>query len=56
MSIYYKQLQQLCIAIDKHWDIFTNDVEVRIMKNYAMVSRRFTIVFSSKYVMWSNYI
>ncbi|XP_018044266.1 PREDICTED: uncharacterized protein LOC108684457 [Atta colombica] len=40
------RLQQLCIAIDKHWDIFTNDVEVRIMKDYAMMSRRFTIVFS----------
>ncbi|KAG5319422.1 OR22B protein, partial [Pseudoatta argentina] len=40
------KLQQLCIAIDKHWDIFTNDVEVRIMKDYVMLSRRFTIVFS----------
>ncbi|XP_018352427.1 PREDICTED: uncharacterized protein LOC108754516, partial [Trachymyrmex septentrionalis] len=41
------RLQQLCIAIDKHWDIFTSDVEVRIMKDYAMLSRRFTIVFST---------
>ncbi|KYN09578.1 hypothetical protein ALC57_18303 [Trachymyrmex cornetzi] len=41
------RLQQLCIAIDKHWDIFTSDVEVRIMKHYAMLSRRFTIVFSN---------
>jgi len=51
VSIYYKQLQQLCIAIDKHWDIFTSDVEVQIMKHYAMLSRRFTTVFSSKYVV-----
>ncbi|XP_018394751.1 PREDICTED: uncharacterized protein LOC108773441 [Cyphomyrmex costatus] len=40
------KLQQLCIAIDKNWDIFTNDVEVGIMKDYAILSRRFTIVFS----------
>ena len=48
VSIYYKQLQQLYIAIDKHWDIFTSDVDVQIMKHYAMLSRRFTTVFSSK--------
>ncbi|KAG5333699.1 OR10A protein, partial [Acromyrmex charruanus] len=41
------KLQQLCIAIDKHWDIFTSDVEVQIMKHYAMLSRRFTTVFST---------
>ncbi|XP_071625452.1 odorant receptor 10a-like isoform X8 [Temnothorax longispinosus] len=39
------RLQQLCIAIDKHWDVFTDDVEVRVMKDYSLLSRRFTKLF-----------
>ncbi|XP_036149942.1 odorant receptor 63a-like [Monomorium pharaonis] len=38
------KLQQLCIAIDKHWDIFTNDADIKIMKYYSTLAQRFTIL------------
>ncbi|KAL0114202.1 hypothetical protein PUN28_011485 [Cardiocondyla obscurior] len=40
------RLQQLCIAIDNHWDIFTDDLEVQVMKNYSSLSRKFTKLFA----------
>ncbi|XP_036149944.1 odorant receptor 10a [Monomorium pharaonis] len=40
------QLRRLYKAIDEHWDIFTNDVEVQVMKDYSMVSRKFTKYYS----------
>ncbi|XP_039315033.1 odorant receptor 67a-like isoform X1 [Solenopsis invicta] len=42
----HDKMRQLCIAIDRHWDIFTNDVEIRIMKNYSILTQRFTILFA----------
>jgi len=47
-------LRQLCIEIDKQWDIFTSDMEVRIMKDYSLLSQKFMILFSSKYVYYVN--
>ncbi|XP_011871689.1 PREDICTED: uncharacterized protein LOC105564135 isoform X2 [Vollenhovia emeryi] len=40
------QLRWLYQAIDEHWNIFTDDVEVRIMKDYSMVSRKFVKYYS----------
>ncbi|XP_011700854.1 PREDICTED: uncharacterized protein LOC105457716, partial [Wasmannia auropunctata] len=42
----YDKLLRLYKAIDQHWDIFTNDMEVQIMKNYSMLSRKFTKYYS----------
>ncbi|KYN09837.1 Putative odorant receptor 67a, partial [Trachymyrmex cornetzi] len=33
-------------SIDQHWNIFTNDMEVQVMKNYSMLSRKFTKYYS----------
>jgi len=44
------QLRRLYKAIDQHWDIFTNDMEIQIMKDYSMLSRKFTKYYSSKYI------
>lgn len=44
------QLRRLYQAIDEHWNIFTSDVDVRVMKNYSMLSRKFTKYYSSKCV------
>ncbi|XP_011871690.1 PREDICTED: uncharacterized protein LOC105564135 isoform X3 [Vollenhovia emeryi] len=40
------KLRWLYQAIDEHWNIFTDDVEVRIMKDYSMVSRKFVKYYS----------
>ncbi|XP_018394753.1 PREDICTED: uncharacterized protein LOC108773442 [Cyphomyrmex costatus] len=42
----HDKLRQLYKAIDQHWDIFTNDLEVQVMKNYSMLSRKFTRYYS----------
>ncbi|XP_036144332.1 uncharacterized protein LOC118646133 [Monomorium pharaonis] len=42
----HDKLRRLYKAIDEHWNIFTNDVEVQVMKNYSMVSRKFTKCYS----------
>ncbi|XP_077266615.1 uncharacterized protein LOC143899819 isoform X2 [Temnothorax americanus] len=41
------KLQQLYITIDKHWDIFTNDTEVCVLKNYSLLSRKFTKYYAT---------
>lgn len=43
------QLRQLYKTIDEHWDIFTNDMEIQILKDYSMLSRKFTKYYSCKY-------
>ncbi|XP_018044264.1 PREDICTED: LOW QUALITY PROTEIN: uncharacterized protein LOC108684456 [Atta colombica] len=42
----HDKLRRLYKAIDQHWDIFTNDMEVQVMKNYSMLSRKFTKYYS----------
>lgn len=48
--VYCNQLQRLYQDIDEHWNIFTDDMEVRVMKDYSMLSRKFTKYYSSKYI------
>ncbi|XP_039315032.1 uncharacterized protein LOC105206979 isoform X5 [Solenopsis invicta] len=38
----YNQFRYLYKAIDEHWDIFTNDVEIQILNDYAKLSRKVT--------------
>ncbi|XP_011872700.1 PREDICTED: odorant receptor 49a-like isoform X2 [Vollenhovia emeryi] len=40
------KLRRLYLTIDEHWNIFTNDVEIRVMKDYSMLSRKFTKYYS----------
>lgn len=35
--------------MNDHWNIFTNDLEVRILKDYSIISQKFTIFYSSEY-------
>ncbi|KAL0114195.1 hypothetical protein PUN28_011484 [Cardiocondyla obscurior] len=44
--VYGDQLQRLYQTIDEHWNIFTNDTEVEVMKNYSTLSRKFTKYYS----------
>ncbi|XP_071625453.1 odorant receptor Or2-like isoform X1 [Temnothorax longispinosus] len=41
------KLQRLYTAIDEHWDIFTNDTEVCVLKNYSSLSRKFTKYYAT---------
>ncbi|KAL6262944.1 hypothetical protein P5V15_005732 [Pogonomyrmex californicus] len=42
----HSKLRWLYKAIDEHWDIFTDDTEVQVMKNYSTLSRKFTKYYS----------
>ncbi|XP_026826858.1 odorant receptor 67a isoform X4 [Ooceraea biroi] len=51
------KLQKLYQAMDEHWDIFTNKIDVRVLKEYSTFSRKFTIYFSILlYIMSSAFI
>ncbi|EZA62796.1 hypothetical protein X777_07612, partial [Ooceraea biroi] len=53
----YDKLQKLYQAMDEHWDIFTNKIDVRVLKEYSTFSRKFTIYFSILlYIMSSAFI
>lgn len=47
----YEQFRCLYEAMNDHWNIFTNDLEVRILKNYSNISQKFTIFYSSEYIL-----
>lgn len=36
-------------AIDKHWNIFTDDIEIRVMKEYSILARKIVKYYSSEY-------
>ncbi|XP_036145782.1 uncharacterized protein LOC118646612 [Monomorium pharaonis] len=38
----HDKYRHLYKAIDEHWDIFTNDVEIQILKDYSKLSQKFT--------------
>ncbi|XP_071567992.1 uncharacterized protein [Temnothorax nylanderi] len=53
----HDKFRQLYKGIDKHWDIFTNDVEIQILKDYSTLSRKFTKYYSMlMYVMMLVFI
>ncbi|XP_029670662.1 odorant receptor 67a-like [Formica exsecta] len=53
----YDKFRQLYEAIDEHWNIFTSDVEVQVLKDYSMLSRKFTKYYSMlMYVMMSGFV
>ncbi|CAL1688041.1 unnamed protein product [Lasius platythorax] len=51
------KFRRLYETMENHWNIFTNDIEVRIMKNYSGISQKFTVSYSILiYVMMSMFI
>ncbi|KAL6262946.1 hypothetical protein P5V15_005734 [Pogonomyrmex californicus] len=53
----YDKFRQLYKTIDEHWDIFTNDIEIQILKDYSSLSRKFTKYYSTSiYLMCTVYI
>ncbi|XP_072751608.1 odorant receptor 13a-like isoform X4 [Anoplolepis gracilipes] len=53
----YDQFRCLYEAMNDHWNTFTNDLEVRILKEYSSISRKFTIFYSiMMYLLSSMFI
>ncbi|XP_070155027.1 uncharacterized protein [Polyergus mexicanus] len=53
----HDKFRQLYEAIDEHWNIFTSDTEVQVLKDYSMLSRKFTKYYSMlMYVMMSGFV
>ncbi|XP_070165313.1 odorant receptor 85f-like isoform X2 [Polyergus mexicanus] len=54
---YRSKFQRLYETMENHWNIFTNEFEVRIMKTYSGTSQKFTVSYSMLiYVMMSMFI
>ncbi|XP_070165316.1 odorant receptor Or2-like [Polyergus mexicanus] len=54
---YRSKFQRLYETMENHWNIFTNEFEVQIMKTYSGISQRFTVSYSMLiYVMMSMFI
>ncbi|XP_025074655.1 uncharacterized protein LOC112552797 [Pogonomyrmex barbatus] len=41
-------------AMNDHWEIFTDELEVRILKNYSTISRKFSIFYSTMMYLLSS--
>ncbi|XP_072752965.1 odorant receptor 63a-like isoform X1 [Anoplolepis gracilipes] len=53
----HDKFQRLYETMENHWNIFTNDFEVRIMKNYSNISQKFAKSYAiSIFVMMSIFI
>jgi len=44
----YAQIRYLYKAMENHWNIFTSEFEMRILKNYSILSRKFTLIYASE--------
>ncbi|EZA62605.1 hypothetical protein DMN91_005669 [Ooceraea biroi] len=40
------KFRRLYMIMENHWNIFTNDLEARILKNYSNIAHKFTILYS----------
>ncbi|XP_019698865.2 odorant receptor 63a-like [Harpegnathos saltator] len=51
------KFQHLYEAMNAHWDVFTDDSEIRILKEYSTVSRKFTIFYATMmYILMSMFV
>ncbi|XP_071626811.1 uncharacterized protein [Temnothorax longispinosus] len=48
------KFRRLYEAMNDHWDIFTNELEIRVLKNYSVISRKFTIFYSTMMYLLSS--
>ncbi|XP_067205432.1 uncharacterized protein [Linepithema humile] len=54
---YRDKFRRLYEIMEYHWNVFTNDTEVRIMKHYSNISYKFTLFYSILiYAMVSMFI
>ncbi|KAL6266262.1 hypothetical protein P5V15_003122 [Pogonomyrmex californicus] len=54
---YRDKFRRLYEIMENHWNIFTNDLEVRILKTYSHISQKFIVFYSILiYVMMSMFI
>ncbi|KAL0117358.1 hypothetical protein PUN28_010301 [Cardiocondyla obscurior] len=42
----YNKIQRLYESMENHWNIFTDDIEVRILKKYSHVAYQFTVSYA----------
>nr|XP_012226907.1 PREDICTED: uncharacterized protein LOC105674863 isoform X2 [Linepithema humile] len=42
-----EQIKRICEAIDNHWNIFTSKLEVQILNDYSIMSRKLTTTYSN---------
>lgn len=49
LHCYDRQIRRLYEAIDNHWNVFTDESEVRILREYTHISRKFTVIYSCEY-------
>lgn len=47
---YDRQIRNLYEAMDNHWNVFTCESEIRVLKDYTSRSRKFTIFHSCEYI------
>ncbi|CAL1673765.1 unnamed protein product [Lasius platythorax] len=53
----HDKLRRLYETIDEHWEIFTSDLEVQVLKDYSMLSRKFTKYYSMlMYLLMSGFV
>lgn len=45
------QICRLYEAIEYHWNVLTNKIEIQILRYYSDISRKLTIFYSSEYVV-----
>ncbi|XP_067205830.1 odorant receptor 63a-like isoform X3 [Linepithema humile] len=45
-----EQIKRICEAIDNHWNIFTSKLEVQILNDYSIMSRKLTTTYSTSMV------
>ncbi|XP_011697488.1 PREDICTED: uncharacterized protein LOC105455686 [Wasmannia auropunctata] len=51
------KFRRLYEVMEDHWNVFTNNLEVRILKSYSHISHKFTVSYSILiYVMMSMFI
>ncbi|XP_025263956.1 odorant receptor 63a-like [Camponotus floridanus] len=53
----HDKLRRLYEIIDEHWDIFTSDIEVQVLKDYSTLARKFTKYYSiMMYFLTSGFV
>ncbi|XP_025263969.1 odorant receptor 63a-like isoform X1 [Camponotus floridanus] len=53
----HDKLRRLYEIIDEHWDIFTSDIEIQVLKDYSTLARKFTKYYSiMMYFLTSGFV
>jgi len=49
-SPYRRQIRCLYETMERHWNIFTSEYEVQVLKHYAGISRKLAVVYSGEFI------